>query len=175
MNSMIFEENTAYSISIKRETAENELGRLVEWIQSGKVKPANNRARILLVEDEKSLQQLHTSFLEKAGYEFNLAETGEQALRLFEEGLYDLILLDIGLPDMSGVEVGRTIRSYKEGKDIPILALTGFGKSVEEECLSAGFDEVLAKPIGFKELTAILKERLEEFTDEGSVGYSCVA
>jgi two-component system, OmpR family, aerobic respiration control sensor histidine kinase ArcB len=134
----------------------------VELIKSGKIKPANHKAKILLVEDERILQQVHTFFLRKVGYNFDLAETGADTLEMFYQNHYDLIILDIGLPDMSGIEVGKTIRSHEKGKNVPILALTGFGKAIEDECLAAGIDEVLDKPIGFKELASVLKKRLNK-------------
>lgn len=118
--------------------------------------------KILLVEDELAFQCIHKTALKKMGYELDLAEDGEHAMRLFESNLYDLILLDIGLPDISGIEVAKFIRTHNNGRHIPILALTGYGKQVEPQCLAAGFDEVLPKPIQLRQLENILKEKLEQ-------------
>ena len=118
--------------------------------------------KILLVEDELVFQCIHKTALKKMGYDLDLAEDGAHAIRLFERNLYDLILLDIGLPDISGIEVGKFIRTHNKGKHIPILALTGYGKQVEPQCLAAGFDEVLPKPIQLRELESILKEKLDK-------------
>ena len=120
------------------------------------------KSKILLVEDEVGFQCLHKTALKKMGYDLDLAENGQDAINLFQQNTYDLILLDIGLPDMSGIEVGRFIRAHNKGKSVPILALTGYGKQVEPECLAVGFDEVLSKPIKLKELETILKDRLRQ-------------
>jgi two-component system aerobic respiration control sensor histidine kinase ArcB len=121
-----------------------------------------SKDKILLVEDELAFQCIHKAALKKMGYNLDLAEDGEHAIRLFENNLYDLILLDIGLPDISGIEVGKIIRTHNKGRHIPILALTGYGKQVEPQCLEAGFDEVLPKPIQLRLLEKILKEKLEQ-------------
>lgn len=124
--------------------------------------PINNLAKnkILLVEDELVFQCLHRAALKKMGYNIDLAGNGAQAIEHFQCNAYDLVLLDIGLPDMSGIEVGQFIRSHIDGKHIPILALTGYGKQVEPQCLEAGFNEVLEKPIKLDRLEFILKETL---------------
>lgn len=72
--------------------------------------------KILLVEDEVNFQYLHKAALKKMGYDLDLAEDGEQAINLFQKNTYNLILLDIGLPDMSGIDVGRFIRAHHKGK-----------------------------------------------------------
>ena len=118
--------------------------------------------KILLVEDELAFQYIHKAALKKMGYNLDLAEDGENAIRLFENNLYDLILLDIGLPGISGIEVVKFIRSHNKGRHIPILALTGYGKQIEPQCLEAGFDEVLPKPIQLGQLEKILRQKLRQ-------------
>lgn len=118
------------------------------------------KPNILLIEDEFSLQALHSIYLEKAGYTFQLAPNGKEAIRIFNENHFDLILLDIELPDISGIEVNKRIRSSYYGRNIPIIALTSLGKSIEKECLNAGVDQVLDKPIKYNQFVKSVQTAL---------------
>ena len=87
--------------------------------------------------------------LESIGYKVDAAENGKQALAMCASDDYDLILLDIRLPDISGIDVATEIRRLENGKKrIPIVAVTVFSLDyIEDKCLSAGMDRVITKPV----------------------------
>lgn len=105
-------------------------------------------ARILLVEDMPIIQMATTSLLEELNCNVTIADSGEKALQLFKSHEYDLIFMDIGLPDIDGYEVAKKIRASKKGKNIPILALTAHAADdVDDLCGSSGMNAVLQKPL----------------------------
>ena len=109
--------------------------------------------RILLVEDERKVASFIARALRENAYAVDMAETGEKGLELGRDNPYDLILLDIRLPGLDGVEVCRRLR--REGIQTPILMLTA--RSLVEqrvEGLDAGADDYLTKPFALAELTA---------------------
>ncbi len=112
--------------------------------------------RILLVEDDKLTAMITQSRLEAMGYQVTVAYTGKEALEHYPED-FDLILLDLGLPDITGFEVARTIRSQESpDQRIPIVALTLMGAAeAEEACLQAGMDKYIPKPLDKAKLAAI--------------------
>ncbi|MBX7117953.1 MAG: response regulator transcription factor [Gemmatimonadaceae bacterium] len=109
--------------------------------------------RIAFVEDDKQLRTSVARGLREAGWTVDLAAKGPEALDLVRSGPYDLILLDLLLPGMSGLEVCRTLRA--EGCRVPILMLTALD-AVEDRIagLDAGADDYLTKPFAFGELMA---------------------
>lgn len=112
--------------------------------------------KVLVVDDEKSITSYLQRKLDKLGYTVCVAEDGEEALDQAFSELPDLILLDIKLPKLSGIEVCERLKSDERSKDIPILMLSAKAQSKEiEEGLKAGADKYLCKPMGFPD---ILKE-----------------
>ncbi|HVB87655.1 MAG TPA: response regulator transcription factor [Candidatus Dormibacteraeota bacterium] len=112
--------------------------------------------RLLLVEDEKRVSGFVARSLRETHYTVDLAESGEKALQLVSQDRYDLILLDIRLPNLSGVEVCREMRGA--GVETPVLMLTA--RSLVEqrvEGLDAGADDYLAKPFALAELHARIR------------------
>ena len=107
--------------------------------------------RILLVEDEESLQSLLRMNLEAEGYEIGVAGTGKEAMRLFESQSFDLVILDIMIPEMDGLEVCQRIRLTNQ--KIPLLFLTA-RDSPEDRIhgLKLGGDDYLPKPFVLEEL-----------------------
>ncbi len=119
----------------------------------GKVK---REIRILIAEDDQLNQKVAVRILENAGYVLIVAEDGKKALELLSEEQFDLVLMDIQMPEIDGIEATRVIRnSYIDGIDsqIPIIALTAHAlKHVREECLDAGMDSFITKPFKKQEL-----------------------
>ena len=115
--------------------------------------------RLLLVEDEIPLLQQLSGQLERSGYAVEQAENGTDGLYLGREFPIDVTVIDLGLPDIPGLEVIRTLRA--EDRDFPILILTARGRWQEKvEGLEAGADDYLVKPFQFEELLARLNALL---------------
>ena len=113
---------------------------------------ANGTARILLVDDEQSIQTLLSYPLRKDGYHVTSALDGNEALRRFEEGRFDLVILDLMLPQMGGVEVCRQLRSRSQ---VPIIMLTAKGSETDKVAgLEVGADDYISKPFSLRELVA---------------------
>ena len=115
--------------------------------------------RVLLAEDNTVNQRLASRLLEKRGHRVTIANNGQEAIELLDHAAYDLVLMDVQMPILDGLEATRLIR--KRERDIgtrqPIVALTAHAlKGDEERCLEAGMDGYLAKPIRPQELDAVL-------------------
>lgn len=109
--------------------------------------------KLLLAEDEKTLRDQLLDILERHSYTVDAAEDGARALALGEAELYDLAIIDIGLPRLSGMEVIRRLRD--QGRDMPILILTARGDWQDKvDGLSSGADDYLVKPFHVRELLA---------------------
>jgi len=112
--------------------------------------------KILVVDDEKSIHSYLQRKLRKLGYSVYIAEDGEEALSKAISLLPDIVLLDIKIPKLNGIEVCKRLKSDDGTKNIPILMLSAKAQSEEiEEGLKAGADKYLCKPISFPD---ILKE-----------------
>ncbi len=108
--------------------------------------------RILLVEDNRINQRLATRLLERAGHLVVLAANGREAIEAWTRERFDLILMDVQMPEMDGYEATRAIRTMEENQPgfprIPILAMTAHAmKGDEERCLEAGMDAYVTKPV----------------------------
>jgi len=114
--------------------------------------------RILLVDDELSIQRTMTPLLRSRGYEVEVAGTGRDALAAIEADQPDLIVLDLGLPDIDGLDVCRRVR---ERWDIPILVLSARGAEKDKvTALDEGADDYVTKPFGPDELLARVRAAL---------------
>jgi CheY-like chemotaxis protein len=121
--------------------------------------PATPRARILLAEDNEINQEIAIELLEQVGMEIEVASNGQEAVDLFLKKDFDLILMDIQMPMMDGMDATRTIRaSGKAGADaVPILAMTAHGMSGDrEKSLDVGMNDHITKPINPQLLYATL-------------------
>jgi two-component system response regulator RegX3 len=114
--------------------------------------------RILLVEDEKSIRSAVAAYLEREGYWVTPAEDGQVALDEFEKHKFDVIVLDLMLPKVSGEEVCRRIRN---ASDVPIIMLTAKGEEADRIAgLELGADDYLVKPFSPRELVARVRALL---------------
>ena len=114
---------------------------------------------VLLVEDIELNVIVARSVLEKMGNSVDVAMTGQEALDMFKLGEYDLVLLDIQLPDMTGLDISRKLTSQFKAEDLPpLVALTANVLKDKGEYLAAGMDDVLSKPLSVPALTAMIKK-----------------
>lgn len=113
--------------------------------------------RILIVDDEETNQRLLKAILEAKGYETLQAYDGTEGIKLAMESQPDLILMDIQIPEIDGIEAFKILQSEPSTMNIPIIALTSYAMSGDrEKFLSIGFRDYLAKPISINELLVLL-------------------
>jgi len=107
--------------------------------------------RILLAEDLKLNQKLTQRLLSRSGYHIDVVENGGQAVEAVQSCDYDVVLMDVQMPGVDGLEATRQIRALPSPKcQVPIIALTAQANyGAREMCLSAGMDDYIAKPINF--------------------------
>lgn len=125
-------------------------------------------ARILLVEDNLTNQKVACYLLDKFGYQVDIANNGKEAVNALETSSYDLVLMDVHMPEMDGYEATAIIRdgrSKVKNHTIPIIAMTAFAmKGDKERCLEKGMDDYVSKPIDQQQLSDIISKYL---TDPG--------
>ena len=115
--------------------------------------------RIMVVEDNAVNRLVVTKFLEKMGQQVIPATGGREAVSIFESNPVDLILMDIQMPGMDGIEATRMIRRYDRGQTVPIIALTAHAMPGDREnFLAQGMDGYLAKPLDKDKLLRLLAD-----------------
>jgi CheY-like chemotaxis protein len=118
-------------------------------------------ARILIVEDNPMNMELATLLVEKAGHSVIQAKDAQSALRISRTELPDLILMDVQLPGLSGLEAVVLLKASPATKSIPIIALTALAMNGDEElCLAAGCDDYISKPLRYKVLWAVVEKHV---------------
>jgi two-component system, OmpR family, alkaline phosphatase synthesis response regulator PhoP len=123
---------------------------------------------ILIVEDEAEISQLIQLYLEKEGFSCRVCRDGLSAIQLFQEQKPDLIILDLMIPALDGLEVCARIRQQKSAKDPFILMLTARGEEIDRIIgLSTGADDYLVKPFSPKELVARVRALLRRTLRQG--------
>ncbi|MBI1785595.1 response regulator transcription factor [Candidatus Sumerlaeota bacterium] len=132
------------------------------------------KQQILIVEDEEDILELVAYNLTKAGFQVRGVETGEEALKALRGELPNLIILDLMLPGLDGLEVCKTLRADERAKNVPILMLTAKGEESDIITgLELGADDYVAKPFSPKVLIAriraVLRRKSKETVDEKSV------
>lgn len=120
--------------------------------------------RVLIAEDSSVIQNLAKKILEFQNFEITAVKNGEQVIHLLQKESFDIILLDINMPIMDGMECVREIRGLADAQKAatPVVAITGNARNyTEEEFKQAGFQDVLMKPLNFDKLVLVVKELTE--------------
>jgi two-component system, sensor histidine kinase and response regulator len=136
------------------------------------LRESRSRLRILLAEDNAVNQLVALRLLEKSGHTVVVAANGKKALEALDKASFDLILMDVQMPEMNGLDATRAIRERERqsGGRIPIIAMTAHAmKGDEEKCLASGMDDYLTKPIRTAELLAALDRISRDKGDSGVV------
>jgi CheY-like chemotaxis protein len=132
---------------------------------------AKRRVRILLVEDNIVNQKLAVRLLEKMGYRPDAVGNGKEAVEALEMVPYDVVLMDVQMPEMDGYEATRVIRdpeSQVRNHEVPIIAMTANAmKGDRERCLEAGMDDYISKPIEPKKLLEVIQTFLRQSQSHG--------
>lgn len=116
--------------------------------------------RILLAEDNQFNQQITTITLQKHGFMVDVADSGRQTIEKWIDGRYDLILMDLEMPDIDGLEATAAIRRIEKGKGghIPIFAVSAHRRASHmDRCIAAGMDDYIVKPINAEDLYMKIK------------------
>src|SRR4051812_16522110 len=125
--------------------------------------------RVLIVDDDPDIQRLVSYNLTQAGYEVATAETGRTALESVQKHPPDLIILDLMLPDVDGMEVCRTLRQREDSRRIPIVMLTARGEEIDRVIgFELGADDYVMKPFSPRELVLRVKSIFRRMKDERS-------
>ena len=115
--------------------------------------------RILIAEDHPDNREMLTRRLERRGYEVHVAENGQEAVEKAKEVSPDLILMDISMPIMSGIEATRALRLEPTVGGVKIVALTAHAmETARQECMDAGCDDFATKPVDFAGLVALIEK-----------------
>ncbi len=120
--------------------------------------------KVLIGEDSSVIQNLAKKILEFQNFEITSAKNGEEVLKMLQTKEFDVILLDINMPVMDGMECIKTIRAMKDEKlaNIPVIAITGNARNyTKEDFDNAGFNEMLAKPLNFDQLVSTVKSLVD--------------
>ncbi|HEY2826029.1 MAG TPA: response regulator, partial [Pirellulales bacterium] len=142
------------------------MGPLVETEEPAPAAVAENTAperslRVLLAEDSPVNQRVATAMLQKWGHQIIVANNGRQAIAMFTKQPFELVLMDVQMPEMDGLEATRAIRQHEQtiGGHVPIVALTAHAmKGDRQRCLDSGMDAYVTKPIRSKELRRVISE-----------------
>ena len=131
----------------------------------------NNKTNILVVEDDRQIRKLMSTTLSANGYNVECAIDGEQAIMAVSANKFDIVLLDLGLPDIDGVTV---IKKIREWSNIPIIVVSARGEDSDKiSALDNGADDYLTKPFSIEELMArirVAQRRLSNISEEsGSI------
>lgn len=123
-----------------------------------KIDTTHKSRNILLVEDNELNQKIAVTMLDDMGHQIDVASNGEEALAKFNTNDYDLIFMDIGLPDMDGLDVTSKIRQQEDltrSKNTPIVAMTAHVYEEDKNnCLEAGMNDVITKPVMLESIIA---------------------
>jgi CheY-like chemotaxis protein len=114
--------------------------------------------RILIAEDNLTNQKIATRILTKLGYQPDIANNGKEVMEMISQDHYDIILMDVLMPEMSGLEATRMIRTCLEIQPIIIAMTANVMQGDRDDCIQAGMDDYMSKPIELKELLSQLEK-----------------
>ncbi len=118
---------------------------------------------VLIAEDSSVIQNLARKILEFQNFNITVVKNGEQVIKLLDKEPFDIVLLDINMPVMDGIECVEAIRANEATAKLPVVAITGNARNyTEEEYKKAGFNEVLMKPLNFDKLVMVVKDLTED-------------
>jgi two-component system, cell cycle response regulator DivK len=117
---------------------------------------------VLIAEDNRDVREMMTFMIHTHGYEVLEAEDGSQAVEKTKQYHPDLVLMDIMMPVMDGLEATRIIREFEEFEKVPIVAVTAYGKSCYQKAIEAGCTDVIDKPLDFEIIQPLLNKYLEQ-------------
>lgn len=145
----------------------------MQVVKSAEIKPSDlsriqEKRRILLVEDNLINQKVAETMLSKMGYEVQVAENGEIAVKAIESRCFDLVLMDCQMPVMNGYDATRKIRELEKTRSFytPIVAMTANAfRETKEQCFECGMDDFVTKPIKMEGLRDVVERTLEKFED----------
>jgi CheY-like chemotaxis protein len=141
-----------------------------------KIQEARRRLRIAVVEDNVVNQRVAAAMLEKRGHSVAIASNGREALDVIDAESFDLVLMDVQMPEMDGLEATQVIRKREkgQGRHVPIVAMTAHAmKGDRERCLAAGMDDYISKPIRETDLFLVIERVTNGF--HGKANYQSVA
>lgn len=121
--------------------------------------------RVLVVDDFAGVRLFHASLLKGAGFSTEMAGSGEEALRMLEQGAFDLMVLDLIMPGMGGLEVLKRIRTQHSLEKLPVIVITSEAEAVTHDDL---ITVPLVKPVLPAQLLSVAKEFLSERNAHGS-------
>jgi CheY-like chemotaxis protein len=140
-------------------------------ITSSALRQTGKGGRILVAEDNAINQRVAVRMLEKNGHQVILARNGREALAALERESFDLVFMDVQMPEMDGLEAAAAIRKKEKstGGHVPIVAMTaGAMQGDRDRCLDAGMDEYVSKPITERELMAAIQRTLPRSVSQGA-------
>lgn len=148
-----------------------------EVLKSEVVKPKSNSSlQILLVEDNSINQKVALSMLQKLGYSADVASNGLQAIKLLQQLSYDIILMDIQMPEIDGLETTHLIRQKWPNQPHYIIAMTANAMQDDKDmCLAAGMNDYISKPVSIKQLEAVLKHASSIIEKKQEQSFSTIA
>lgn len=124
-----------------------------------------HRPTILVADDDPVNRKLLSVLAERNGWQVWCAEDGEVALGMWQQGSFDLVLLDMEMPHVDGLEVARRIRAAEQRTGqgrVPLVAMTAHARDdVLERCMQAGMDDCLSKPFHLKEFVEICRKAID--------------
>jgi CheY-like chemotaxis protein len=122
------------------------------------------RKRVLVVEDYKDVRKMMRKFLENKGFDVIVAKDGSHGVQKALLQHPDLIIMDLAMPGMDGIQATQAIRQLDEFNDVPILALTAYADFYDERARDVGCNDVIQKPVDFAKLEPIVNKYIHHGT-----------